>query len=554
MLADRQIYWFLFLRLLTASLLLGGTVVYHHYGGRQQLSPFFLNALYFLIALTYLEAFASFFVAGKIKNSSVFLHAQITWDLVFSLGVIYITGGSDSPFSFLFIIVIICSSVFFPRKETFLVASAASIFYGSLVDLQYYGFLPYAEGYPFSGHLGIRDLFYTVFVNIVAFFLTALLSGMLAERLRKSESALRKKEVDYGELENLNRAIVSNIASGLLSINPLGRIRLFNGAAEAITGLKFHDVYNRDVREVFPELLVFADEMRVVRRGEARFPVASGEIKTLGYASSLLSDAQGGETGLLVSFQDLTELKEMELRLARIDRLAAVGQLASGMAHEIRNPLAAISGSVQLMLELKEFDDYEKRLMRIVIKEADRLSQLLTDFLQYARPRQPHVEGIDLLTLGTEIVAVANGDARFQNIALRVNCMPAVIVSADRQQLRQALWNLLINSAEAMSAGGTIWIGFKAVKGGGEVLVEDDGPGIPVEKRERIFDPFFSTKDRGTGLGLATVHAIVVAHGGEVKVEERAGGGTRFVLFFPGDDGNGLNRNRSWPKVAGEGS
>lgn len=535
---NRQISWLLLLRLLVASLLLGGTIIYHVHDGDQERSRFLVQSLYGLVVITYLGAAASFFIARVISSERFFLQLQVTWDILFSISLVYITGGSESPFVFLFIIAIIGSSVFFSRKEIFLVASASSILYGSLVDLQYYGYLPYAKGSIYLDRLETRDFFYAVFVNLVAFFLTALLSSILAERLRRSEFDLRKKEIDYDDLDYLNKTIVSSISSGLMSLNAVGRVRLFNAAASTITGLQLKDVYDRDVRTVIPGLQEFPGGLRNVRRGEIPFQGAAGRWLTLGYATSLLTDAKGREKGLLVSFQDLTEFKEMEQRLRRADRLATVGRLASGMAHEIRNPLASISGSVQLLLELKEMDDYQKRLMQIVVKEADRLNLLLTDFLLFARPKRPEYGDVDFLALCDEIVAVSAGDPRFQDLDVQIAASGAVRLKADRQQLRQALWNVLLNAAEALVAPGTIKI--ELVEGDGWVSVEvaDSGTGIPDAIREKIFDPFFSTKDRGSGLGLATVHAIVQAHCGEIDVRNSPEGGARFVLRFP-QTGNG---------------
>ena len=416
--------------------------------------------------------------------------------------------------------------------------------YGSLVDLQYYGYLPYAKGSIYLDRLETRDFFYAVFVNLVAFFLTALLSSILAERLRRSEFDLRKKEIDYDDLDYLNKSIVANISSGLMSLSQDGRIRLFNAAASTITGLHLRDVYDRDVRTIFPGLQTHADGMRNVRRGEVPFQGPERRRLILGYATSLLTDAKGREKGMLVSFQDLTEFKEMEQRLRRADRLATVGRLASGMAHEIRNPLASISGSVQLLLELKEMDDYQKRLMQIVVKEADRLNLLLTDFLLFARPKRPEYDAVDFLALCEEIVAVSAGDPRFQGLDVHIAAPGPVWLNADRQQLRQALWNVLLNAAEALVSSGTIHIDLAEVDDWVTVVIADSGKGIPEAIREKIFDPFFSTKDRGSGLGLATVHAIVQAHHGEIDVQNSSAGGARFVLRFPRGGNGDLSRRQ----------
>jgi len=527
----RQLSWYLFLRVLVNSLFLGGTILYQ-LRGAPDTPHVSVPYLYLLVGISYAQALASAVSLARLRRARLFIQSQIVWDLLFASCLIYFTGGVESPFAFLFILVIFSASVFLRHREIYFVASAAAILYGSLLDLQYYGYLPLLSGLKLPLVVDAREIFYAVFVNVLAFFLTAFLSALLAERLRRSEQALERKAIDYEELERLNRAILANIGSGLLIVNQVGRIRAFNSAAERLTGHTLGEVYDRDVREVFPGLAVFDGDFRVVSRGEGRLQRRDGRQVILGYASSVLRDKREVAIGLLVTFQDLTRFKELEEQLKRADRLAAVGGLASGLAHEIRNPLASISGSVQLLMEGTHVTQEELRLMRIVVKEADRLSDLLTDFLLYARPSPPKLADVDVSAVLDAVADLVAADPRFAAVAIERSYPRGVRMLVDQQQFHQALWNLAINAAEAMSANGSLMLGIDP--GNETIFVEDSGPGIAEPLRDKIFNPFFTTKDGGTGLGLATVHTIVEAHGGGIELAAARKRGARFVIHLPG--------------------
>lgn len=314
-------------------------------------------------------------------------------------------------------------------------------------------------------------------------------------------------------------------------VNQQGRVRLFNHAAEQITGFELEEVYNQNIAKVFPSFEVFnAGGFQILHRAETQVIDKLGNVRTLGYATSIIRDPEERQLGLLISFQDLTQVKEMEEQLIRADRLAAIGRLASAMAHEIRNPLASISGSVQLLLEDEDTKEEDRRLMGIVVKEADRLSDLLTDFLTYARPKKPQAEACDLAALLDDLLDVSGSDPRFSKIEISKDYKPGIRFLLDRDQIRQAIWDLLINAAEAMQGEGRIWIGVDTVTG--TIFLEDTGPGVSNQIREQIFEPFFTTKESGTGLGLATVFGIVEAHGGRLEVVSGAGGGARFQMIL----------------------
>ncbi len=530
-LTRRQLNRLLLSRVAVFTLLLGGTILYHLRleGWTHPVLPFF----YGLTVVTYLQAFVSAVFLPRAVRLRLFAQAQITWDLLLVTALVYITGGIGSIFSFLYLLVIVSGSVFLGRKEVFIVASAAAILYGSLLDLQFYGYLPQIEALTFPEEIDGGRVFHAVFVHVLAFFLTAFLSGTAAERLRRSESALEKRTIDYEELENLNRTILAHINSGLLMINPQGRIRSFNRAAEKLTGYSLEDVYDRDIRTLFAKMEVLGEQGFIVEsRGEATVVHKGGQPLIFGYASTPIDDPHGAPLGLLVTFQDLTPYKKMEEELKRTDRLAAVGRLAAGIAHEIRNPLAAISGSAHLLMEGNDLREGDRRLMGIVVREADRLSRLLTDFLLYARPTPPDPSVVDVSKLLDELADVIASDRRFENVIIRRDYPGGVKMLVDRQQISQVLWDLAINGAEAMEGEGELRF---AVRPDESLLfIEDTGPGIPPEVRERIFEPFFTTKDAGTGLGLSTVYTLVQGHDGRIDVAEGKTGGTRFVIRLPG--------------------
>ena len=436
--------WYLAIRLIVVCVFLGGTIVYHLQQEQWGSSPI-ARYLGYLTLLTILQSSASLSVLPRLKRYRHFINAQLCWDLLFIILVIYMTGGVVSLYSFFFILVIIASSVFFPRPQVLVVASASSILYGSLLDLQYYGYLPEFRGQPLPVSLNHYDVFYAVFLHVGAFFLTALLSGALAERLKRSEEARVRREIDYGELERLNQAILSNINSGLMVVNAVGRIRSFNNAASKITGYQLQEVYNRPVEAIFPEFDgVDPKSLDGVNRGEMFYRKNENELLTLGYSATRVVDRHSERLGLLIAFQDLTEIKTLEGELKRADRLAAVGRLASGLAHEIRNPLASISGSVQLLLEDEKVRDEDRHLMEIVIKEADRLSALLSDFLNFARPAPLQLESVDLAALLDEMIALKSASGQINNETLDKAYRRPVTMTVDPQKKHQDLTNLLI--------------------------------------------------------------------------------------------------------------
>jgi two-component system sensor histidine kinase PilS (NtrC family) len=378
-----------------------------------------------------------------------------------------------------------------------------------------------------------------VFAHAVAFVLTAALAAYLAEQLRSAGERLAAREVDLAAMKVLHESIVQSLSSGLVTLDREGRITFLNRAAEQLTGLSLEAIRGDPVERRFG---MFRDP---TPRGEVDLQNVRGERLRIGYTTFPLRSPEGAVIGGAVIFQDLTALRAMEEVVRRSERLADLGAMAAGLAHEVRNPLAAITGSVELLKASERLSAEDRRLMEIVLREGARLEDLVGRFLQFTRPGPPKHASVDLSAVAAETLDVFANDPLGRGVDVE-RALEPVVVPCDGDQVRQVLWNLLSNAAQAVGgdAGGGRPEGRRGVVrvscgrdtgGGARLAVADDGPGIPAADLRRIFTPFYTTKRDGTGLGLATVHRIVEAHGGTLAVDSREGEGATFVVRLPGD-------------------
>lgn len=534
-----RLIWFIFIRLVVVSLFLASTIFLSikEPGLAVDLA---LSKLVRLIIATYLVSIASLLFIRHVKHlHRHFATLQIIWDLVFVTLLIIITGGINSPYPFLYILSIITASVLLSRRDAYYTASLCSILYGAIIDLQYYGKLTGVglSQVPARSY-GENYVFYTIFVNIIAYYLTAFLTGYLAERARKSESELQAKAIDYEELEWLSSTIVANLNSGLMTVNRERRIRVFNRYAEIITGISQEEAYDKVLDDILEGFSSQPSGLNVESRGEFEYRKRSGERLVIGFNIVPFSDLGGNDLGFIINFQDLTKVKALEAELKKSDRLATLGELSARIAHEIRNPLASISGSVQLIAQGNSIDAGDKKLLEIVLRETDRLNGLIRDFLDYARPIQPQRSAVDLGFLFDELHDLLGQDRRFDRIKVVFSCDQRHVLLADRDQIQQVLWNLLVNASEAIPGDGEVSISVQKKEAGGaiEIIVSDTGCGMQPSEVQRVFEPFFTTKPHGTGLGLATVYRVVEAHHGTISVSSVPGQGTVFRLCFPHGD------------------
>jgi two-component system sensor histidine kinase PilS (NtrC family) len=386
----------------------------------------------------------------------------------------------------------------------------------------------------------LLGVFLSGMTNITAVFLVALLAGYLSEQLRDAGQRLQIASRDIDDLRALNGHIITSIQSGLVSFTLDKRIIFFNPAASRITGLESAEVLYRNVTEVFP-VLKLRRPVNSRYRWEGEFQRPGGALRTLGYSLSPLREAGGLQRGWILIFRDLTPLRKMEEDVRRSERFAAIGKMAAGIAHEIRNPLASMSGSIEMLTECVELETTEERLMRIVLREMERLDDLISDFLQFARPSPPQVEALVLRTVFEELLPVfrylsytpEDEDEDRPEYKVDLQFDANVTVHADPKQFKQVLWNLLNNAAQSMPEGGPIRLAVEQTEKEIEVSVIDQGVGIANEIIDRIFDPFFSTKEKGTGLGLAQAQRIVDEHDGRLEVESALGEGSVFRVFLP---------------------
>jgi two-component system sensor histidine kinase PilS (NtrC family) len=516
------------------------------------------RGLYATIAFAFLATIVYGVVLHRVVDPQRFAALNVGTDIAIVTALVQFSGGHDSVFPFLYVLVAAYGAFLFRFRGAMGTAALAIAAYGAVLFAGHLGWIPsLAIGPPKPAAL----LLTTWVINGGAVVIVAILANGLTLELRRTGEALDQRTTDLQRLQSLHQSTVKSLMSGLLTTDQVGRVTSFNPEAERITGCSGRDAIGRDVDEIIPgirELAISATEEGSGENSRARMPYRNefGEELHLGLAAYILKDAFDAAFGFVVIFQDVTSVVEMERELRRSERLAAVGELSASIAHEVRNPLAAISGSIQILRNLVGREEAEREprmLMEIVIRETDRLNRLITDFLQYARPGPLALESVMVAEAVEDVLKMFEA-VRPENVSVHVDVEEGLRVVADASQLRQVLWNLVLNAAQAMAEGGRLGVSGAALldqapqetanvgrnettdekrTGWAEIAISDRGAGVPSDVLERIFDPFFTTKERGSGLGLATVHRIVEDHGGSVRLETTVGEGTTVRLRFP---------------------
>lgn len=484
----------------------------------------FAHSIYYLIASFYVATVIYSLLIGRIRNFFAFAYIQLLIDVIFEIALIYLTGGAESVFSFTLVITIIASSIVLNKKAGFVVATVSSILNGMLINLQLYNFLPVTS----ENTLSVKDYLYKIFVHTIFFYLTAYLSGYLSSRLEKTVQKLEEKDLNLRDLEFFNREVIENMPGGIFTTNMSGEVLLFNRAAERITGIKRDEIIGRKIDSVLSSFAFPFSEGRTEKT-----ITIDGSQKIIGLTISQMKGAAENSKGFIVVFQDLTRFKRLEREIKQKEKWAAIGELSSNIAHEIRNPLASLKGSIEMLKEDSVPRNYKEKLMEIALNEMDRLNRIITDFLTYSRPSPPEFKKFDLNNLLDETIELLKNAYQNKTHVTVKKDHGVAEVDADPQKIRQVFWNLGINAIEAMPDGGEIIISTKERDGSVEIAFQDFGTGIAEKDIEKIFYPFFTTKEQGTGLGLAIAYRIMEEHNGTINVKSISGIGTTFEIILP---------------------
>ena len=540
----------MFLRVVFTTVLLGSTIIVQFKDRDSLIPPPPLLVLYGLIGAIYVLTFIYIVIFKRFRPTLSFAYVQIGLDTLFVTLLIYVTGGIDSVFSFLYVVVIVYASIFLYRKGTFIMAALCSIQFGAMIDLEYYGVLKlfYTQASLSVQTYEASYVFYKIVMTMVACFLVAFLSSYLAQQTLRTEKELKAKQNDLKQLEAFNASIIHSMDSGLLTLNSPGRITSFNRAAEQITGFKREEVLEKPLATIFPgavQHIVASGESPKKRphRHDVEFKKKDGTVGYLGFSLSSLREPDGRAIGKLLIFQDLTALRIMEAHIKRVDKLAAIGEMAAVIAHEVKNPLASMTGSIQILKDEISITPLTQKLMQILLREADRLNAMTNDFLLFARPGSGKSGPVELSSAIEETLELFQQDAVCQNrIRVVRHLVPDIWIQMDSKHMRQILWNLLLNAAEAIkiNGAGTIDVSVKIAEDLAQVAVKDDGRGISEENLKKVFDPFFTTKAHGTGLGLSIVHRLLESYDGHLDVKSREGQGATFTLYLKRIDPPGL--------------
>jgi len=534
----RKVIWMLFLRVVIVTVLLGATIVLNLKEARLWEDPV-QRFLILVVIATYAVTIPMALLARRPRAARRLAVATVAVDLGLAASLVYATGTGESVFTFIFSLAIINSAIIGQRRGSLISAGAATLIFALLVILTRFDLLPSLT--DSLAPLALPDVILTLFVNGAAFFLVAYLASYLAEAKVQADQTAAAHLEDLTRLEEIHRYIVETITSGLITTDSSGRAILVNPTSERLLGRSSREILGHRLDAILPQIRGLLEPDRQsfgptgTRVRELTFTRPDGRAVRLEVVVAPLRSLEQDRPGLLVTFRDLTELRAMEAAVRRSERLAAIGELSAALAHEIRNPLASMSGSIQLLRGEMEISGDQRRLMDIVLREADRLEALIRDFLAFARPSPPSLEPVNLSRLVVETADLFRHDGRFKGkLELELDTEVELRAEVDARQITQVLLNLLANGAEAMNGGGQLTLALRdSGNGRAQITVDDQGPGLDPEEASRVFDPFFTTKEHGTGLGLSVVHRIVEAHRGQVLLGARPGGGCRAEVDLP---------------------
>jgi len=545
----RHILWLLLIRIIFFTLLIAVTVLLGSLGTAVILPPDILIVAF--ISILFIISIGSAAIAQKPGlNLRRFGIVQILFDTVFAALLVYGTGCSQSIFTPVFILPVIAGGLIMSRKGGLFAAASATLLYGADLLLEYFGLVPMQVAG--SGFVPAHDLLKAANLFAVygtTFFVTGLLSGTLAARLQSTEEALSQASLEYDRLSLLYKQIFDDISTGIITTDENECITSCNTAAGRITGYAPEEATGRRLDEVIPGLQLKNSANRQVMDLTKK----DGTVIRIGYSVSHLNlpslpSAQVDEDNhcKIITLQDISKIEAMEKRVREAEKMAAIGEMSASIAHDFRNPLAAISGSAQLLAsEAANCQGPGKQLSTIIYRESKRMARTISEFLQFARPAPVQAEWCSLDRVIEEAIASSK---HLQNALAKkkisVTLPEKIDAFGDRQQLQTILVHLLENGLIfSQQQGGGVHLRATEIEREAEswlcIEIEDQGQGIDPSVQDKIFQPFFTTREQGTGLGLAIVSQIVELHNGSIEVESEPGQGCTMKIYLPLPSYNG---------------
>ena len=534
-----RLWRLIFLRIVIVSFLLGIAALIQ-LKGAESVFRGSLYSVYVIIGTTYLLSIYYIFLLKKIRQIRHNIQIQALVDVTLITALVYVTGGVESSYAALYPLVIIYSALFLGKRGGILVASVCGILYGFLLDLQFYGLIHPISNLPRGYNFGAGYVFSKIFIQIVLFYIIALLTSFVVEKENKLQTLLSEKESAFNQLDLLHRSIIESVDTGIMTADLQGRIKSFNRAAEKITGFLFSQIRNKNIDDIFVNLsgMIFG-KTQPQNRFEKTITSEDGRNIMLGLSFSSLMDSKGKSIGKIIIFQDLTSIKEMEKEVEKNKRLALIGEMSAILAHELRSPLTSISGSIQVLEKGLHLGGTDKKLMGIIIRGKNQLETLARDFLLLARPSPEDSCAMDVKNMIDDIIeSIQFGPDWNENIEVVKELCDQNSVYGNETEIRQALRNIVLNAVQSMPDGGNLKIETTTVRNeeGKEYLdisIDDTGYGIGKEYIDKILEPFYTTKERGTGLGLAIVSRVVESHEGKFMIESESGKGTKCTILLP---------------------
>ena len=541
----RSLFWLTAVRIVVLFLILLSAILVQAGSGAEAS----LSYLYGICAAAVVLSFFDW-TLGRFLPTRAEAYLQILGDLGLVCVLVYSSGGPSSVFTFLYLVVIGAAAFLLFRTGALVIASVAALLHGLMIELTAYDILP-RPALAAIPRWGADRIGYNLAITVTGFYGVAFMVSYLSEKLRTAREELGERQKALSRIQTLYANVIASMSSGLVTTDAEERVTFLNQAGGDILGIVPARAVGKRLHEIGLPLPSDWKEIRQRSRGRESFRAEidlerGGARRVIGYSVRALKDPDGQDAALVV-FQDLTEVKKLERQARFNEQLAAVGELAAGIAHEIRNPLASISGSVQVLSHELSVGSAERRLMEIIVSESNRLSKILEEFLRFVRPQERRVavfdvagniqEVLDLFRLSEEV-----SDAH----AIVADVEPAASpLAADRDQIRQIIYNVAKNAVRAMPEGGTLTVEGREDGAWYSIKFRDTGRGMSDEELARVFTPFSTAFDGGTGLGMAIVRRIVEDHGGAIDVESRPGEGTTVTVLLPRENTARASRDRA---------